>query len=238
MKPVSLILPRMTIALLIALSIGVMTSPGRAAGTSSFVVETVEYDDVLEDESGLDPRAEAPAPNASIGRFGPFVVVDATTVELRGTIEHDTPLRFRAMMAAFPGIKLMRMVECPGSEDDDANLMLARMVRKAGISTVVPSYGSVRSGGVDLFFAGVTRTIVPGAQFGVHSWRDDEGHEATDFAADDPVHGDYIRYYIEMGMQPEQARSFYSFTNRVAPSSGVHYMTGRELSDFGLASLN
>ena len=188
--------------------------------------ETVEYE-VVEDAE--------PAQTASIARFGPFAVTNATTAELRSETDSATPNQFRAMLTAYPQIKLIRMIECAGTVDDDANLQVARMIRKAGISTHVPAGGSVRSGGVELFMAGLHHTHDVGAEFGVHSWADDAGHQARDFVTNDPVRADYIRYYQDVGLPADKATAFYAFTN-ATPFEQIHYMTEGELVRFGLTN--
>ncbi len=223
------------IALICGLSIAGGALPAHAADTSFTVTETITYEDVLEGDDDFAPAPVEVAPSG-LGRYGPFVVINSHTVEVRGIIDSRAPEQFRRALAAHPGVKQLRMVECPGSEDDEANLALARLVRRAGINTHVPANGSIRSGGVELFLAGVKRTSEPGAQFGVHSWVDEFGREAKDYAANDPVHSEYISFYQDMGLQPERARAFYAFTNSAAPASGVHYMTGSELARFGLTN--
>lgn len=194
--------------------------------------ETLGYADAI--------ALEAPASAAPSGRlldaehFGPFRVVASDRVELVDAIDSSSPAAFATLLRAFPGITQIDMIECPGSEDDDANLALARMVRHAGIATHVPATGSIRSGGVELFMAGVRRTVSPGAEIGVHSWQDSDGFEATDFASTDPVHTPYIRFYRDMGLSDDQARAFYDFTNRAASFDDVHYMTAAEVAKFGL----
>src|SRR3546814_6504196 len=61
-----------------------------------------------------------------------------------------------------------------------SKLILARAIRRAGMETVVPAGGSIRSGAVELWLAGVTRRAAPDAEFGVHSWADEYGREAND----------------------------------------------------------
>jgi hypothetical protein len=181
------------------------------------------------------PSAAAPAKRLlEFQQFGPFRVVAQDRVELVDAIDSDTPAAFAALLSAFPSIGQIDMIECPGSEDDDANLALARMVRKAGIATHVPATGSIRSGGVELFMAGVKRSISPGAEIGVHSWQDSDGFEATDYAANDPVHMPYISFYRDMGLSDDQARAFYAFTNSAASFDDVHYMSAAEVARFGL----
>ncbi len=222
-----------TITVLLSLSIASLSVPVLAADGGYTVSQTVEYEDVVtEDETNGDWQAPAPA----LARFGPFRVISAQTVELRGVTDSSTPAQFKRMIAAYPALKTIEMVECPGSEDDDANLALARMIRQAGLNTHVPKSGSIRSGGVELFLAGVKRTSEPGAQFGVHSWIDSDGREARDYPVTDPVHQQYVGYYQEMGLKPDNARAFYAFTNAAAPASGVHYMTGGELAAYHLTN--
>ncbi len=150
-----------------------------------------------------------------IAQYGPFTVLDSRTAALVGETDAVTPGLFRAMMRDFPQIEQLDMVECPGTRDDRANLKLGRMIRQAGLVTHVPAIGSVRSGAVELFLAGVERDIAEGAEFAVHSWMDDYGREAQDFAAEAPENRQYVDYYREMGMSVQQARAFYDFTNSV-----------------------
>lgn len=117
-------------------------------------------------------------------RFGPFEVTSPDTASLVGATDAASPQHFSAMMRAFPEIDALVMVEAPGTYDDRANLSLGRMIHEADIATIVPARGSVRSGAVDLFMAGTRRIIEEGAEFAVHSWRDDEGREASDYAHD------------------------------------------------------
>lgn len=150
-----------------------------------------------------------------IAQYGPFLVLDAHRVALVGETDARTPGAFRAMMRAFPGLRQLDMVECPGTQDDRANMKVGRMIRAARLVTHVPAIGSVRSGAVELFLAGVERDIADGAEFAVHSWMDDYGREADDFSADAPENRQYIDYYREMGMSEAQARRFYAMTNSV-----------------------
>lgn len=168
-------------------------------------------------------------------QFGPFNVVNATEANLNGVIDTSTPNAFRQMLVAYPQIRRISMIDCPGTENDDANLEVARMIRRAGINTHVPADGSIRSGGVELFLAGLSRTYEKGAKFGVHSWIDDDGLQARDVPADDPINAAYISYYQEVGLPPQTARAFYAFTNQTAFDS-IHYMSEQELAKFQIAN--
>lgn len=173
---------------------------------------------------------------APLARSGPFYLVAPDTIEMIGTVDSATPRQFAALLAAHPGVRRLVMVDCPGSVDEDANHILARAVRRAGLETVVPEGGSVRSGAVDLFLAGVRRQAAPSAEFGVHSWRDEDGYEAGDFAAGDPVHAEYLSYYREMGLNDGAARQFYALTNSVG-FDDVRYLAARDMARMGLAEV-
>jgi hypothetical protein len=175
-------------------------------------------------------------PARALARSGPFAVTAADTIEMDGTVDSNTPRQFASLIARFPGVRKLVMRECPGSVDEDANHVLARAVRRAGLTTIVPAGGSVRSGAVDLFLAGVERIAAPDAEFGVHSWQDEDGNGPQDFAANDPVNTVYINYYREMGMTPDAARRFYAMTNSV-PFESVRYLSARDMAGMGLARI-
>jgi hypothetical protein len=210
--------------------------PGVARADAILDYEMPAFADTLTYEETLITRAPDETPAARSRQFGPFRVSAPDRVDMEGLITSDTPAAFAALLKHYPAVRMLVMHDCPGSEDDEANLSLSRMVRRAGLDTFVPATGSIRSGAVELFLAGRHRQAAPGAEIGVHSWVDEEGYEATDYPPSDPVHQDYIRYYVDMGMSPAQARAFYDFTNRAAPSSGVHYMSRAEVRQFGLTT--
>lgn len=187
------------------------------------------------DDSIFASSPPGEAHNGAPVQFGPFTIIEPTTALMNGATDEHTPDAFRAMLQAFPTIRKISILDCPGTENDDANLEVARMIRRAGIDTHVPAEGSVRSGGVELFLAGVKRTYEKGAQFGVHSWIDEEGRQASDVPADDPINTAYIRYYQEVGLPMAQARAFYEFTNRTGFDS-IHFMSEAELEAFGVVN--
>ena len=135
------------------------------------------------------------------------------------------------MLRAYPAIATLQITECDGTDDDEANLALARMVRARGMTTFVPEYGSARSGGVELFLAGARRRADAGASFAVHSWRDEDGFEASDFPMSHAVHADYLRFYRDMGMTDANARAFYQLTNSVS-FDDVLWLTKADLARF------
>lgn len=164
----------------------------------------------------------------ALGEFGPFLVATPRVALMVGSTNSRSPEDFDAMLGRFPGIETIKMIEAPGTSNDIANLALGRKIREAGISTHVPHDGSVRSGAVELFLAGQNRIIEDGAEFAVHSWLDNHGREADDFAADHPAHRLYIDYYVEMGMSEAQARAFYAMTNSV-PHASARWLEADEM---------
>lgn len=191
---------------------------------------------LAEDADFASTRRYAPSSSlATLGHaratYGPFSVIDAATVRMAGDVTSSTPRQFAAMLAAYPGLKRLEMVDCPGSLDEEANLILARAIRRQGMETVVPAGGSIRSGAVELWLAGTTRRAAPDAEFGVHSWADEYGREANDYPANDPVHAEYLGYYREMGMDSTKARAFYALTNST-PFDDVRYLTRDDMARF------
>ncbi|TXC68358.1 alpha/beta hydrolase [Sphingorhabdus soli] len=173
------------------------------------------------------PAATAPefasVPGNYLARFGPFYVTAPDRAAMAGIVDTPTPRQFAAMMKAYPGIHTLDLIDLPGTYDSDANLVLARMVRKAGIDTHVPAGGSVRSGGVELWLAGAHRSADEGSEFAVHSWEDETGREATDYAADAPEHQPFLAFYRDVGMSALEAKTFYAMTNSV-PFEQARYL--------------
>lgn len=165
----------------------------------------------------------------AIARYGPFLVLDEDRAALIGSTSETTPAQFDAMLRDYPGIAVLEMIEAPGTTNDIANLEVGRRIRETGIATHVPSDGSVRSGAVELFLAGVEKTIEPGAYFAVHSWLDNYGRQPRDFAPDAPENRLYIDFYVEMGMTERKAREFYAMTNSV-PHEDALWLRAEEMA--------
>lgn len=171
-----------------------------------------------------NPALRPPA----LAEYGPFLVLDERRAALVDATDAASPASFTAMLRDYPGIGVLEMIECPGTDDDRANLALGRMIRAARIETHVPRGGSVRSGAVELFLAGAARRADDGAEFAVHSWIDELGREADDVTAGAPEHRAYIDYYVEMGMDAGRARAFYEMTNSV-PNGAAKWLTAQDM---------
>ncbi len=193
------------------------------------IEETVEVTDYV-DEGGSERIVNVAPPGIpkGIARYGPFVVLDGSRAALVDVTDSASPAQFAAMMLAHPGIAVLEMIECPGTEDDRANLKLGRMIRARGLTTHVPAGGSVRSGGVELFLAGQRRIADPGSEFAVHAWTDEDGREPADYATTAPENRAYLDYFVEMGMTDPQARAFYAMTNSV-PNADAKWLTAADM---------
>lgn len=151
---------------------------------------------------------------------------------MSGVIDSDIKEKLEKLLNQHPQITTIIMQEVEGSVDDDANLEAARMVRKRGLNTLVPSDGVIASGGTDFFLAGVKRTVQSGAMIGVHSWAGDDVENAIDLPKDHPEHKRYLEYYKEMNIPSE----FYWYTLKSAPSDDIHWMTPFEQQKYMIAT--
>ncbi len=215
----------------------VVPTPAEQAGPAPIVEQVVVEEDLVEDGvavAGSDrfviPPQQASLP-VGLAAFGPFRVLDGRRAALVDVTDERSPAAFATMMAAYPAIAVLELVECPGTEDDRANLALGRMIRAKGLMTYVPPHGSVRSGAVELFLAGVRRRAEPGAEFAVHAWADEDGREPTDYAMSAPENRAYLEYYRAMGMSPNEARAFYDMTNAVSHAS-ARWMSAAEMGQW------
>ncbi|NRB53779.1 MAG: alpha/beta hydrolase [Saprospiraceae bacterium] len=166
--------------------------------------------------------------------FGIFSSIDSTTAQMDGVIDSRTPDDWENFMQAFPNTTQLIMKECPGSDDDIANLQVARKVRAKGLHIHLPAAAEIASGAVDFFLAGITRTREAGSKIGVHSWADGDNREATEFPQGHPNHLPYIEYYQELGFTQSEAEAFYYFTIHAAATEDIHWMNDSEIEQYRL----
>lgn len=165
--------------------------------------------------------------------FGIFSSQDASTVIMNGVIGSKTPKHWDNYVAAFPNTNHIIMKDCPGSEDDEANLVAARKARQQDVSIHLPADAVIASGAVDFYLAGTSRTREAGSQIGVHSWSDGN-NDATAFPVGHENHLPYINYYVEMGFSQTAAEDFYYFTINAASANDIHWMTDAEITQYQL----
>jgi hypothetical protein len=162
--------------------------------------------------------------------------IEGQTARMYGVIDHTTPGVVQALVDDHPEVTRIVMVDVPGSDDDPANLEASRLVRKQGLTTVVPTDGVIASGGVDFFTAGRYRVVEPCGKLGVHSW-DEDGPDGTiilgnEVPRDHEIHAMFLAFYREM----EIPEDFYWFTLEAAPPQRIHWMSDEEIVLYGLVT--
>ena len=155
--------------------------------------------------------------------------VEGATLFMEGEINSKTLKQFEAVIAQNPGITTLVELEVPGSLADDTMIPLAYRVRELGLTTHLTSTSRIYSGGVDLFLAGVNRTMENGAEIGVHSWSDGS-REAKNYPRDALEH-EQNRKYVEDMLGDD---AFYWFTIYAAPADDIHIMSQDEINTYGL----
>lgn len=184
---------------------------------------------------------------ASVLKVGPSLVagvgtthfrIDGNKAYLNGTLGKRTFNQVVDLIGTHPEVDTIVEENVPGSVDDDTNMETGRLIRKFGLATHVSADGEISSGGVDLFCAGVKRSLEKGATVGVHSWGGGVGPDAQtaqDFPEDHPAHHAQISYFSEMLGAP-LGRGVYFFTLAAAPFDGMHNMTEEEIERWKLTT--
>ncbi len=157
-------------------------------------------------------------------------------IVLNGIINSSALKEFKKLEKQYPTIKILEIVNCEGSINDNVNLKLAAYIYKQKFNIHLLDNGLIASGGTDLFLAGAKRTKGVATKIGVHSWggQDDNGKTVT--ASDFPVghkhHLPYIAYYVTVGFTQQDAEAFYYFTINAASFDDVHWMTDKEVEEY------
>lgn len=160
--------------------------------------------------------------------------IQGTTAKLNGTLGEETYNQVLELNKNNPEVHTLLLENVPGSINDDVNLETGRLIREAGYTTKVPSYGKIYSGGVDLFCSGKKRLVKSGGIIGVHSWCcGTKGEDAKDIPENDGQHDKQISYFKEMLGDPI-GREFYFFTINSAGYKGIHNMTQEKIKKYGL----
>ncbi|WP_417344520.1 hypothetical protein [Ferrimonas sp.] len=150
---------------------------------------------------------------------------------LKGDLGTNAYLQLRTLVQTLPEVTELVFQEVPGSLFDGINLHSGRLVRQAGLTTVMPSDGEAYSGGVDLFLAGAKRVYHPGGKLGVHSWCCEEEKGADELPKSHPAHDAQLTFVREM-LGPELGPEFYFYTLEVAPFDGIHLMSHDEIRHY------
>ena len=174
--------------------------------------------------------------NESVVRDGLSTLsYDGDSARLDGLLTRATYVKLRDMIATRPEIERIVFGDVQGSLEDDINFHTGRMIREAGLDTHVPADGSTVSGGVDLFIAGVRRTVEPGGVLGIHSWCCDEnGVPGNRLPLDHEMHDVQVTYARDV--LGERGEAFYFHQLQAAPFDGMHRMSREEMERFGVVT--
>ncbi len=174
----------------------------------------------------MSGRSNVLTPNVIDMTFTP----EGDALIINGETQNDSLVKFRAALEKYPQTRKIILNIVPGSDDDEVNLKMARVIRRHQLSTHLTRTSVIESGGVELFMGGVERTMEQGAKIGVHSWSDDEGYEGHQLPKDHKDHKPYIKTYQKLGIP----KSFYWFVLNAAPASGMYFMTEEEIVRYNL----
>jgi len=168
-------------------------------------------------------------------RYGIFDVKNDSTITMNGVIGGRTDNHFNNLVKKHTNVKWIELGHCPGSKNDEVNLVVAKKMYDLGMNTKVYSDSEIASGAVDLFLAGNERIVQADAKIGVHSWAGDN-KIPTELALDAIEHDLYIDFYKSVGMTDSEAREFYFFTIESAAANDIHWMTPEEIKHFDIAT--
>lgn len=155
--------------------------------------------------------------------------VENNIVYMDNEITSRTYNQFVKLHKKHPNIDTIVMLEIDGSSDDEVMIKLGYYLRKHKFKTHLEADSEVYSGGVDLFLAGVKRTMERGAIIGVHSWSD-EVKDGADYPRSSPEH-DMNRNYLKRMLGRDE---FYWFTLEAAPADDIHIMSASEIKKYRL----
>jgi hypothetical protein len=130
-----------------------------------------------------------------------------------------------------PALREVVLGDVEGSIDDEVVAEMGYALRERGLNTRMTADSEVFSGGVDLFLAGVERSVAAGAVMGVHEWKSGFG-SARDYPRNSSEH-DQTRDFTEDMLGSD---AFYWFTIEAAPFDDVHVMTRNEMIKYGVVT--
>jgi len=215
-------LKRTLISFIALISISFISN-AQVSESCNCTVDTLGYENFLQT---LTPDENA---NFQLHTFGTFAVA-------YGVIGATTPAVIQDLIDNHPAVTTIIMHSCPGSQDDDSNLVASMLVYNQGYKMYLPNNGFIASGAVDMFLAASVRVI--DATFdpvGVHSWSDGV-NDATSYPVGHPNHQAYINYYINIGFSQQESEDFYYFTINAASTNNIYWMTQTEIDHYKIRS--
>ena len=144
---------------------------------------------------------------------------------------------FKKFRRENPGVRTLVLSKMSGTQDGVTNTKIARLIRKEGLNTHLEENSWIASGAVDLFIAGVNRTMECGALIGVHSWsytNDNAMFQGPTYhpgnLGSDRYRKSHENFLSDMGVDP----AFYVFTRQAALPEDIYYLKYEEITRYGL----
>ena len=160
---------------------------------------------------------------------------------MEGVMDSSITDKVRQLMADYPKVDSIVMLDVPGTLDFRATLEAGRLIHDACLTTIVPEDGFVASGGVYFFLAGCERYVDQTALVGVHTWRSytlDENENKNilvagiDLPPSDPAHDTYLDFHNDMNIQEE---FYWLIVN--TPFDDVYYLNSDDIYNYEIAEI-
>lgn len=171
------------------------------------------------------PQADSVDDKSTLSMF-----VKGDKAYLSGVLGTDLVEQLKTLLQNHPNVTELVLVDIPGTDDEEATMEGARLIRSLGLNTRIARTGYVLSGGVDFFLGGVKRTIGSGAGVGIHTWTDESGKKPTSREVNDSINATYVDFYLSMGIPGR----FYWFSLKAAPADRVYFLSPEEMYDYQL----
>lgn len=149
-----------------------------------------------------------------------------------GYTDTDSARVVRKLVNDHPAVTQLVLQRMSGTQNADANLKIARDIRRFGLATHLEASSYIASGAVDLFLAGTQRTMECGAKIGVHSWAitGGDGQFSPESMGTDTRRRIQERFLRDMGFDPD----FYVFTRDAAGPNEIYILTADDIARFGI----
>ncbi len=193
----------------------------------------VEIKGLLQNDS-RQFRVEMKANEAVMGAGTSNLIVEGKEAFLSGTLGTITYHQIKNVIDNHREVETIVLKHVRGSINDEVNMHTGRILREAGLNTKVLGESHIASGGVDLFAAGVKRTVIEGAKLGVHSWAGDDV-KGDELPKEHPAHQYQLRYFRQM-LGDKLGPDFYFYTLASAPAEDIYYMSDKEIQDWTLCT--
>lgn len=158
--------------------------------------------------------------------------INTITATMRGEIGSDVEERIMSLIDTVADLQWIVMKDVTGSTDDKATMKAGRLIRENGIGINIPADGVIDGGAIHFFIGGLKRTIAPGGQIKIRSWKFN-GDQGKDYPTSSLSHKPYKNYYDDMFI----SQDFY-WLQLETDNSDFHIVTEAEIDTFNLITNN